>query len=168
MAGKLIKRTVVHHGESLVFYCSDEELDEFLEPNCLELLWFWKVRETDRNLAPEIKAALEKLQSDGALKDLADRLYPRFRPKEGEELEWKLRTVEYQGETLEFCCADDQLDFFMKKESLDVLWWQHQQKTNPHFSEWMDLFLDCRTEAEIEALRQEMYARWRAGMKRVD
>lgn len=57
MGGKLKKRSVVRHGESLVFYCSDEELSKFLEPRALDLMWFWKLRETDPNLAPEIKAA---------------------------------------------------------------------------------------------------------------
>lgn len=106
-------------------------------------------------------------EAEGALKELKDKFYPRFRPKDGERLEWKIRSVEYQGETLEFCCTDDQVDFFLSKESLDVLWWRHQQEANPHFWEWSDLFLDCKTEEEIEALRQEMYARWRAGNKRL-
>ncbi len=82
--------------------------------------------------------------------------------------EVKIRTVEYQGETLEFACTDEELEFFLKPESLDVMWWRKQHRDNPTFSEdWADRFVDCNSDEEIEALRQEMYSHFRAKRNRL-
>lgn len=166
MSAKLTKRTAIFHGESLVFYCSDEELSDFIKPRSLNLMWFWKVRETDPNLSPAVKAAIDDRK--GKLDELEQKLLSRFRPAEGEKLEKKKRSVAYQGETLEFYCADEELDYFMTDESLDALWWRHQQEANPDIqSEWGDHLSVCQTQEELDAMRQEMYAQWRARVRRI-
>ncbi len=111
------KRTVVHQGESLVFYCDDDELAFFMKPACLDAMWWWKLRETDPTFRPEWKEALNHRETQGDLKELKEILYPRFRPREGEVFERKKRTVEHQGVTLEFFCNDHELAFFMSVKS---------------------------------------------------
>jgi hypothetical protein len=83
--------------------------------------------------------------------------------KEDMDEQRKKRTVEYQGEILEFYCTDADLDFFKTTRSLDIMWWRHQQESNATFqAEWGDAFAYCETREEMEELKQRMYAHFRA------
>lgn len=78
----------------------------------------------------------------------------------------KRRIVEYESEVLEFSCTDDELEFFTRRSTLDVLWWRKQQDDADFRAEWGRAFLSCRSKEELELFRRDMYAAWRAGTRR--